>query len=258
MKLFADYHTHTKYSHGKGTVMENAERAKELGLKEIGITDHGFAHSAFGLNKKKIPFLKTDCINATESTGVKVLVGVESNIIGNDGTVDLKPEFYDGFDLFLAGFHKFVLYKPGTMISTFIPNFLRSTFKSKSASRGLVKRNTKAYINVIKNNPVDIITHINFCCYADVVEVAKCAADYGTYIELNSKKTHISDEELYAIVKTGVNFVIDSDAHSPQRVGDTALVEQMLDRVYVPKDRIMNIDGKLPTFRFMTYKGIKR
>lgn len=53
MILTADYHTHTPYSHGKGTVEENAARAKELGLKQIGITDHGFSHLAFGLKREK-------------------------------------------------------------------------------------------------------------------------------------------------------------------------------------------------------------
>lgn len=55
MILTADYHTHTPYSHGKGTVEENAARAKELGLKQIGITDHGFSHIAFGLRRKEFP-----------------------------------------------------------------------------------------------------------------------------------------------------------------------------------------------------------
>ena len=258
MKLSADYHTHTKYSHGKGTVLDNAVQAGLQGLKEIGITDHGFSHPAFGLNKRKVPSLVKDCKDATLKTGVKVLVGVESNIIGTDGTVDLKAKMYDDFDLFLAGFHKFVLYKPNTFFSTFIPNFLYSTFKAKDAPKGLVKRNTKAYINVIKNNPVDIITHINFCCFADAVEVAKCAADYGTYLELSSKKTHLTDEEIYALLKTGVNFVIDSDAHSPSRVGEISLAKRLVERVGVPLDRIKNIDGKLPEFRFMNFKGIKR
>jgi len=54
MILTADYHTHTPYSHGKGTVMENAARAKELGLKQIGITDHGFSHLAFGLMRLSV------------------------------------------------------------------------------------------------------------------------------------------------------------------------------------------------------------
>ena len=76
MILTGDYHTHTKYSHGKGTVLENACGAKEKGLKEIGISDHGFSHPAFGLTKRKLGGLKTDCENATKQTGVKVLRGI--------------------------------------------------------------------------------------------------------------------------------------------------------------------------------------
>ena len=49
MILTADYHTHTPYSHGKNTVAENVARAKELGLKEIAITDHGLTHIVFGV-----------------------------------------------------------------------------------------------------------------------------------------------------------------------------------------------------------------
>ena len=56
MYLTADYHTHTPYSHGKNTVLENAVAAKAKGLKEIAITDHGFNHILFGLKRKKLRF----------------------------------------------------------------------------------------------------------------------------------------------------------------------------------------------------------
>ena len=254
MILSADYHTHTVYSHGKGQIIDNARVAKERGLIELGISDHGFAHPAFGLTKRKVPKMKKDCIEATKETGVKVLLGIESNIIGTDGTVDLKPKMYDHFDIFLAGIHKFVLYKFGTAFSLFTPNFVCSVVNKKQVPSSLVKTNTKTFINVIKNNPVDVITHVNFCCYANAVEVAKAAADYGTYIELNSKKTHFTDEEVYDIVKTGVKFIINSDAHTPDRVGEISLVEQLLDRVKINREQIANIDGRLPTMRFKAFK----
>ena len=101
MILSSDYHTHTVYSHGKGQIIDNALVAKEKGLIEIGISDHGFSHPAFGLTKRKLPKMRLECQSATEQTGVKVLLGIESNIIGTDGTVDLKPKLYDNFDIFL-------------------------------------------------------------------------------------------------------------------------------------------------------------
>ena len=249
MTLTADYHTHTVFSHGKGQVIDNA-----LVAKERGISDHGFSHPAFGLTKRKVPRIKKLCQEATRETGVKVLLGIESNIIGTDGTVDLKEKMYDDFDLFLAGIHKFVLYKFGTIFSLFLPNLFAPIFNKNNVSKSLIRENTKTFVNVIKKNPVDIITHINFGCFTDPVEVAKVASDYGTYIELNSKKVHLTDEELYNVTKTGVNFVINSDAHTPNRVSEISLVEQMLNRVDVPRERIKNIDGKLPRLRFREFK----
>ncbi len=254
MILTSDYHTHTTYSHGKGRVIDNALVAKEKGLKEVGISDHGFAHPAFGLRNYKIPKLKNDCLLASKETGVRVLTGIESNIIGTDGSVDLKQKYYDDFDVFLAGIHKLVMFKFKSWFTLGIPDLVNSTFGRKEVSQTLIKENTKTFINVIKNNPVDIITHINFCCYADAVEVAKVARDYGTYIELNCKKVHLSDEELFSVANTGVSFVINSDAHSPSRVGEISLIEKTLQRVNINKQQIMNIDGKLPNFRFRAFK----
>lgn len=254
MILTSDYHTHTVYSHGKGSVMDNAERAREIGLKEIAVSDHGFSHPAFGLTKRKLPKLRSDCHNATFLTGVNVLLGIESNIIGTDGTVDLKATEYDKFDVFLAGIHKLVYFKFGSMFSLGIPDLFYSTFKMENVPKSLIKTNTKTFINVIKNNPVDVITHLNFCCFADAVEVAKVAADYGTYLELNAKKIHLSDDELQKILDTKVNFVISSDAHTASRVGEISLVEKLIERVNVPESRIANVNGKIPQFRFKAFK----
>ena len=41
MRLWGDYHTHTSYSHGRGTVGDMVLAAKDRGLKEVAITDHG-------------------------------------------------------------------------------------------------------------------------------------------------------------------------------------------------------------------------
>ena len=127
--------------------------------------------------------------------------------------------------------------------------------KEQKTSQKLIDNNTKAYLNVIKKNPIDAVTHLNYLCRANALEVAKCAADYGTYIELNSKKTHLTDDELCDIVaKTDARFIINSDAHSADRVGEIKLVEEQLDRVNFPKERIDNIDGRYPNFRFAEYK----
>ncbi len=254
MLLTGDYHTHTVYSHGKGTVFENAVQAKELGLKEIAITDHGFEQMAFGLRHKKLDQLIKDCKEASALTGINVLVGIEANLCDEEGRTDLQKENYKDFDVYLMGIHRFVKFSRvrdfGRM---FIQNSIYTTFHLKP-SKALIKYNTNAYINCIKKNPLDAITHLNFLCFCDVVEVAKAARDYGTYIELNAKKVHLTDEELCEVRDTGVRFIINSDAHSVDRIGDTKLVDELLTRVDIPRNRIDNIDGKIPTFRFREFK----
>ena len=81
MILTADYHTHTPYSHGKNTVFENVAKAKEIGLKEIAITDHGFSHIVYGLRRKETAQYISDCQQAEKEYGVKVLVGITSSIV---------------------------------------------------------------------------------------------------------------------------------------------------------------------------------
>ena len=255
MILTGDYHTHTPYSHGKSTVFENVATAKEKGLKQIGISDHGYSHVAFGIRRRQTASYVAECRAAAKEYGIDVLVGIESNIRGVDGKADLTKKDYENFDLYLCGKHVFIWY------STFSDfwfygagNFVKEKSKALPSAK-LLEMNTKAYINTIKNNPIDAVTHLNFVCPANALEVAKCAADYGTYIELNSKKIHLSDEELNDIVqKTQARFIVNSDAHIASRVGDKAIVEEQLKRISFPMDRIDNIDGRLPNFRFAEFK----
>ena len=254
MKLTADYHTHTPYSHGKNTVLENATAAKRLGLKEIAISDHGFNHLLFGLKRKRLADLRSEIDEAEKLTGVKVLMGMESNLISIDGDTDMRPSDLENFDIYLFGVHEVVHYKRFTdFYNIMLCNYTAYKF-GKKPSQKVIDNTTKAYVNAIKNNPVDILTHVNYKCCCDLLEVAKACADYGTYIELSTKKRHVSCEEVELMASTGVRFIINSDAHSAERVGDVKLAEELLKNCNLPLDRIDNIDGRLPNFRFAEYK----
>ena len=254
MVLTADYHTHTVFSHGKGTIQDNAEIAKSLGLKQVGITDHGFSHPAFGLRNSKLPKMRKLCDDASKQLGIDVLLGIESNLVCESGKTDLKEKNYDYFDIYLAGIHKFIMYKPKTVFTVGLPSVFYSTLNFEKVPGRLIKSTTKALVNTVKNNPVDVITHLNFCSYSDPVEVAKVCADYGTYLEISSKKVHLTDEEIIKILDTGVNFVISSDAHLPSRVGEVKLATECIKRLNIPLERIHNINGKIPDFRFKKFK----
>ncbi len=255
MVLTGDYHTHTPYSHGKNTVAENVAAAQKLGMQEIAITDHGFAHKAFGIKRKAVAACRKECEEAEKIYGVKVLLGMEANIRGYSGITDLTEKDYELFDVFNCGYHVFISCKPFSHTFGYFLGNLLSRKLCRRPSQKLIERNTKAYIAAIEKNPIDTLTHLSFVCPANVLEVAKCASDHGTYIELNSKKAHLTDDELCEIAqKTSARFLINSDAHSANRVGDTMLLDEQLARIDFPMDRIDNIDGRLPTFRFAEYK----
>ena len=255
MILSSDYHTHTVFSHGKGTILENAKVAKDKGLTEIAITDHGYAHHAFGIKQKEIPLMKKLCKEATKETGVNVLLGVESNILGLSGKTDMKEKDYEHMDIYLAGIHKFILYDKFKEWFKLYGANLWSRKITHKPSKELIKRDTQIYINAIKNNPIDILAHPCYCFFADAVEVAKCCRDYGTLFEIDARKVHLSDEEWLKVASTGVNFVIDSDAHTPSDVGSLKVAKEMIERTNFPKDKILNIDGKTPkNLRFSEFK----
>ena len=254
MKLTADYHTHTIYSDGKNTVLENALAADEVGLKEIAITEHGYSHWFRGLKRSETTAWLEEIAEADKQTNVKVLRGMECNIRGVSGLCDFTESDYENFDVFLAGIHVVIRYEHFSDRELGWSGWRRRLVGMKPSS-SLLRDTTKAFVNAIEKNPIDIITHLNFQCFADVVEVAKCCSDDGTYLEISSKKEHLTDEELADIVaKTEVKFIVNSDGHFTSRIGDCTLAEKQILRVGVPLERIVNVDGKLPTFRFAEFK----
>lgn len=254
MKTTFDFHTHTTYSHGTGSILDNALSAKEKGLLGIAITDHGFTHPVFGMKRTKLENMRRDCVEAEKQTGVKVFLGVEANITGIRGKTCVKPSDFEKLDVFAAGIHRFVNYDtPYDFLRLLGDTPFFSIFHVKP-SKSIIKYTTELYINTVKNNPLDFITHINYMSFCDVKTVAECCADYGTYLEINTKKVHLSDEQWEDVLKTDVKFIVNSDAHSPDRVGDVNLFNSLDSRVKIPRERIVNISENPPKMRFNEFK----
>lgn len=250
-----DFHTHTTYSHGTGSILDNALEAKKHGLKGFAITDHGFSHLMYAMKRRNLAKMYKECKEAQEITGIEVKLGIESNIIGENGVCDVEPRDYEYIEVFLAGMHKAVWYPTNKDFQRVLIENLVTELTNIKPSRQLVEYNTKIYLNAIKSNPIDILTHPNYGVFADALEIAKCCEDYGTYFEINTKKVHLSPEEWQNIIdKTNVKFVVDSDAHSPDRVGDLKLFKTQDEVIKFPRDRIFNFGDKIPSLRFTEFK----
>lgn len=90
-----DYHTHTTYSHGKGSIEDNVKAAIAAGLRGIGISDHGPGHLTYGFKRENIPKMRAE-IEALrlKYPQIEIFMSVEANIISAGNFLDVtKDEF---------------------------------------------------------------------------------------------------------------------------------------------------------------------
>ena len=255
MAILGDYHTHTVFSHGKGTIEENVLAAIELGLKEIAITDHGFAHVTYHVRRYDWPYIKAEAARMRKKYPmIRIYLGLETNLLDTKGRIDLKDEDIEELDIVICGYHKYV--RSGSLKEFWrfkAPNFI-GDLTGKSSVKTMV-RNTDAYLKMLENYDIDIISHPNYGIDTDVVEIAKAAKAFGTYMELNGKRVSMTIEELQKVAATGANFIVDSDAHSPSRVGEISVPLSFIEKAGIPPAQLANWD-KLPVFRSRLRKGL--
>lgn len=240
MKIIGDYHTHTVYSHGTGTIKDNVEAAINRGLKEIAICDHGPGHYLYGVKREKIFKMREEIDELKkEYSDINILLGIEANVMDYDGNIDVDREILEIIDILLLGFHYGVL--PRNIKSVFNFYLLNPISKILPFFEEKMKQlNTKAITKAIEKYPIDIITHPGSKAKLDIIKVANVAYKNGTALEINSSHSQLSIENIKIALKTQVEFCINSDAHDPTRVGD---LEEGINRALkakVPIDRIRN------------------
>lgn len=248
MLLFGDYHTHTKFSrnhHGKSTIEQNVQVAVQKGLKEIGITEHGFEHIFFGVRRKNIKKMRAEIDRLTKVYPIKIYLGIEANLISADGDIDLTAEEQTWFDYVVMGYHTFGRPKDKTAKKFFKQNAVAR--KKNEYTAEIIAANTNAYIKAIKNNRINIISHLGSKMKVDPVEIAKECLKTGTMIELNARRLCFTSEEAAQMVKIGTTFVLDSDAHKCQNVGECNRGLNFVIENNIPISQVANID-KTPSF----------
>ncbi len=223
IKIIADTHCHAVGScHAYSTIMENVSEAKAKGLYAIAITDHA----------RTMPsppgtwYFENFRIVPNEIKGVKVLRGVEANLLGPEGNLDIpflrdKPDF----NWVIASIHKPAFKGPSDIDSC-----------------------TQAWLNVAKNPAVNVIGHSGSPDFMyDYEKVIPEFKKHNKLVEINNNSfliregSKINCKRIAELCKKYEAFiVVNSDAHFCTKVGCVEEALQMLDEINFPEELVVN------------------
>ena len=242
MKLTGDFHTHTTYTHGTSTIEENVRQAENLGLEYLAVTEHSY-NSIYHIKHGDLDKMRQEILGIKDKYKVKVLLGIEANLISSKGDIDINDDELKSLNLVVLGFHKMTKVKPCEWFRFVLPNILR-----KKPTKKQIERNTNAYLQAIEKHRISIIAHLNYAgCYVDCGKIAQACAKKGIYIELNGKRINFSKQDIDAMLKTDVKFIINSDAHDVGSVGKNHRAFNLIEKYKIPLEKVANLDS-VPKF----------
>lgn len=222
MELLVDTHTHTVGSvHAFSTLMENARAAFEKGLQGFATTDHGPAIEGCPpryMISSVMRFLPDYIEN------VRVIKGVECNIIDYDGGLDIPNSHLQYTEFAIASMHDITI------------------------ERGGIEENTAALLGALENPFVDVIGHPGNANYPiDKEAFVKAVARQGKLVEVNNHSFEFrrgSWENCTEIIKLckkhDVRITVGSDAHFCGNIGSFELAKCALTDCGYPEEMIVS------------------
>lgn len=227
-RMIYDIHTHTIFSHGKGTIEDNVKAAIKKGLSEIGIADHGPGHLTYGVKRGSFPIMREEIRRLTPLyPEIRITLGVEANIINSSGALDLLKEEWSYLDFVLAGYHYGIFgEQPVRALKTHLVNFIVTHTTGRKVRWGIGRGernqrriNTDLVIKALYENDIKVLTHPGDKGAFDLKPIAEACRETGTLMEISTWHEAPMNEELAHLAKMDVQFIISSDAHTPDRVG---------------------------------------
>nr|WP_162990850.1 PHP domain-containing protein [Maliibacterium massiliense] len=239
-RLLADYHTHTSFSDGKGSIRDNVRAALARGLTCIGITDHSIGHVSYGIKRADVQRMRdtVDELNDQYAGRIRVLLGVETNLLGLNGAIDLPEDMRRQLDLVIMGYHRFVW--PARPRDYFLMQG-RAALPGSYKSEAFRQHMSDGYIAALGRHKIDILAHPGEYVPLDMRRVAPQAVARDTIIEINGRHPGTVEMVRQALA-AGARFVLSSDAHLPARVGQVEKAWECACAAGVPPSRIENIE----------------
>jgi DNA polymerase (family X) len=224
LDIRGDLHMHTTATDGRADLETMARAARDSGLSYIAIADHSQSLAmANGLDEHRAleHARRIRDLNG-RLEGLTLLAGIECDI-RPDGTMDLADDCLAQLDIVVASVH--------------------SAFNQEESQM------TDRILRAIACPWVDVIGHpagrlilkrdgykLNF------ERVIAAAAEAGVALEINSQVDRLDLNEHHARLARdrGVKLVIDSDAHSPQALGNRRWGVVIARRAWLTPDDVLN------------------
>ncbi|MCR4995610.1 MAG: phosphatase [Bacteroidales bacterium] len=224
MQPLIDLHTHTIASgHAYSTIQEMAQAAAQKGLQFLGITEHaptlpGACNSIYFRNLHIVP---------REMYGIRLLLGVELNILDTTGRLDLDEKHYECCDIRIAGIH------------------------SLCWEGGSRTQNTDGMLAAIHSPWTHIISHPgDGTAELDFDPIVRAARETQTLLEINSSSMIPSRhkevarpnnlEILRLCRKYDIPVILGSDAHISFSIADYRYALPLLEEIHFPDELVMN------------------
>lgn len=162
-----------------------------------------------------------------EMYGIQVMHGVEVNIMGYDGSLDMKDALLAQMDVVIASLH-IPCIKPGTK-----------------------EENTAALLHAMENPYVNIIGHPDDSRYpVDYEKLVRKAKERKVLLELNNTSLHPkssrkdarpNDEILLRLcMEYEAPIILGSDAHTQEDIGNFQYALLLLEEIGFPKELVVN------------------
>jgi len=202
---------------------ENIEEARDKGLKILGISDHAenMPGTASYFHFKNMRVIKEEIM------GVRVLKGIEANIIDFEGRIDVQEDLALELDYIIASLHPPCI-EPGN-----------------------IEENTNALIKVMSNPNVKVIGHPDDDRYGlDYEKLVLEAKKKNMVFEINNssltpgsfrENAEGNQKKLLLLCKEhGVKVIMGSDAHICYDVGEFSYCQKLLEEVQFPEELVLN------------------
>lgn len=228
MKILVDLHTHTIASgHAFSTLKENIDEAKKKGLRILGTSDH--ANSMPGAPDDF--FFENYKIINEEINSVRILKGIEANILDYEGKIDVQGKMRQAVDYVIASLH------------------------SHCIESGSKEENTDAIIGAMDNPVVKIIGHPDDGRFPlNYERLVKAAKKTGVILELNNASLMKSSARentennmltlIKLIKKNDMPIILGSDSHIYYNVGRFDEIMKLIQAQGLPEELIMNCNIK--------------